>query len=88
MKVLVTGATGFVGRHLLPALEHAGHSLTLPIRDSGAEARLPEAIAPTRRRISVLGDIDESAEDKEAFMRVNARGTSRLVQQSVDAGVQ
>jgi len=113
MKVLVTGATGFVGRHLLPALERAGHSLTLPIRDAGAEARLPETIAPTTRRISVLGDIDErtdwrealrdvdavihlaarahllgeAAADEEAFMRVNARGTSRLVQQSVDAGV-
>lgn len=113
MKVLVTGATGFVGRHLLSSLERAGHSLILPIRDPGAEARLPETIAPTTRLISVLGDIDErtdwrealrdadavihlaarahlldeAAADEEAFMRVNARGTSRLVQQSVDAGV-
>ncbi len=113
MKVLVTGATGFVGRHLLPALERAGHSLSLPIRDSSAKARLPETPVPTTRRISVVGDIDErsdwrealrdvdavvhlaarahlldeAAEDEAAFMRVNARGTSRLVEQSVDAGV-
>ncbi len=113
MKVLVTGATGFVGRHLLPALERGGHLLTLPVRDSGAEARLPKSMAPNRRRLLVIGDIhartdwrealrdvdavihlaarahviDETAEDEEAFMSVNAGGTSRLVEQSVEAGV-
>jgi nucleoside-diphosphate-sugar epimerase len=113
MKVLVTGATGFVGRHLLPALERGGHSLTLPVRDSGAEARLPKTVAPNTRRLLVIGDIhartdwrealrdvdavihlaarahvlDETAEDEEAFMSVNARGTSQLVEQSVEAGV-
>ncbi len=113
MKVLITGATGFVGRHLLPALERGGHSLTLPVRDSGAEARLPESIAPNTRRLLVIGDIhartdwrealrdvdavihlaarahvlDETAEDEEAFMNVNVRGTSRLVEQSLEAGV-
>lgn len=113
MKVLVTGATGFVGGHLVPALERAGHSLTLAIRDTSAEARLPRTIASNARRVSVLGDIDgrsdwrdalqdaeavihlaarahvldESAEDENAFMEVNARGTSRLVEQAIDAGV-
>jgi nucleoside-diphosphate-sugar epimerase len=114
MRVLVTGATGFVGKHLLAALERAGHSLCLPLRESGAQARLPKTMAPDARRILVIGNIDaqtdwrealrdvdavihlaarahvldESAEDEEAFMSVNAHGTSRLVEQSVDAGVQ
>lgn len=113
MNVLVTGATGFVGRHLLPGLERDGHSLTVPIREPGAEARLPKAMAPKARRVLVLGDIDaqtdwrealrdvdavihlaahahvldETAQDEAAFMSVNARGTSQLVEQSVDAGV-
>ncbi|MBT8470170.1 MAG: NAD-dependent epimerase/dehydratase family protein [Deltaproteobacteria bacterium] len=113
MKVLVTGGTGFVGTHLLPVLERAGHSLTLAMRDSGAEARLPKAIASRQPRIAVVGDIDErtdwrdalqdcnavihlaarahvldeSAEDEDAFMKVNVRGTSRLVEQAIDAGI-
>ncbi len=28
MKILVTGATGFLGRHLVPALQGAGHAVT------------------------------------------------------------
>jgi len=113
MKVLVTGATGFVGSHLLPALERGGHSLTVPVRDSGAESRLPESTSPNKRRVLVIGDIHartdwgealrdvdavihlaarahvlgQATEDEEAFMSVNARGTSQLVTQSVEAGV-
>lgn len=32
MKVLVTGATGFVGKTLIPELQRAGHALVLPVR--------------------------------------------------------
>ena len=32
MNVLVTGGTGFVGRHLVPALEAAGHDATVLVR--------------------------------------------------------
>jgi len=33
MKVLVTGATGFIGRHLIPELLQAEHAVTVIIRD-------------------------------------------------------
>ena len=113
MRVLVTGATGFVGRHLLPVLHDAGHSLTLPLRHIDSQARLAKVTESGAERISVLGDIDEgtdwrealegvdavihlaarahlldeSADQSDAFVRVNARGTARLVEQSVEAGV-
>jgi len=35
MHVLVTGATGFVGRRLVPALRDAGHEVTALVRDAG-----------------------------------------------------
>ncbi|WP_224333269.1 NAD-dependent epimerase/dehydratase family protein [Haloprofundus halobius] len=36
MKVLVTGATGFVGGQLVPALRTAGHDVTVLVRDAQA----------------------------------------------------
>lgn len=46
MKILVTGASGFIGRHLIAVLHQAGHQLVLPLRGSqsylaGAGAQLP-----------------------------------------------
>lgn len=41
MKVLVTGATGFVGRHVVSALLAKGHSVTAVARDADKARSLP-----------------------------------------------
>lgn len=42
MKILVTGATGFVGKQLLPLLKNAGHEISVLTRDpENAVVRLP-----------------------------------------------
>lgn len=56
-KVLVTGATGFVGRRLVEALTAAGHDVTALTRDARRAAELP---APIRiiTRIDQIGNDD------------------------------
>src|ERR1700688_189218 len=43
MRVFVTGATGALGRHLVPGLVAAGHQVTATTRTPGKAARLREA---------------------------------------------
>ncbi|WP_306520493.1 NAD-dependent epimerase/dehydratase family protein [Rheinheimera sp.] len=37
MKIMVTGATGFIGGFLVPELQAAGHQLVLPVRKAGVD---------------------------------------------------
>ena len=48
MKVLVTGATGFVGSHTVAALEHSGHAVRIMVRDPSrvAAALDPHGVTP------------------------------------------
>ena len=43
MRVFVTGATGALGRHLVPGLVAAGHEVTATTRTPGKVAQLREA---------------------------------------------
>ena len=36
MQILVTGASGFIGSHIVQALNNAGHTVTVCVRDSKA----------------------------------------------------
>lgn len=41
MRLLVTGATGFIGRHVVPELIRRGHEVTAVARDKGRAAKMP-----------------------------------------------
>jgi nucleoside-diphosphate-sugar epimerase len=96
MKALVTGGTGFVGRHLIDALLRRGDEVTALVR-SPTKAKALESMAVRL----VRGDLDDSAALAEAtrgqdivyhvaglvaarnedeFLRVNRDGTRRLLE--------
>lgn len=62
-SILVTGANGFVGRALCPALEHAGHRVRRGVRRPRDAAR-DDAITP-------IGDIDASTDWSQALSGID-----------------
>lgn len=82
MRILLTGADGFTGRHLLPAAQKQGFEL------AGLESDLtnPQAVSEEVAKINPTYVIHLAAisavthADEEAFYRVNLFGTQNLLQ--------
>ena len=102
MRVLVTGATGFVGSHLAEVLRHRGDEVTVLARS----ARKAEALRPLGVAV-VEGDLHGTAalaravegqdvifhvagmvaaRDEAEFLRANQAGTANLVAAAQRAG--
>lgn len=59
MRILVTGATGFIGRHLIAELLTAGHEVVAAVRDvKGIRHRFPAVVAV---RVDFNSDTDSTA---------------------------
>lgn len=99
MTVLVTGATGFIGRRLVTALADAGHrvvaasragtpvagaaAVPLDLADPATFTGLPSAVETV---VHLAALIDVRADNLDTARAINVAGTGRLVDYAAAAG--
>ena len=74
MKIAITGASGFVGRHLTRQLASEGHELVLLAR--GVDRRDPSAVHLPQAHFVQVG-LSDPAALAQAFARMRCSGTLR-----------
>lgn len=77
MKILMTGATGFIGRNLALRLKEAGHAV-LPVTRATSETQLANLVSQAEAVIHLAG-ANRPVNDAE-FGEVNDQYTARLCQ--------
>lgn len=91
MKYLVSGATGFLGRHLVSALEGAGHKVVSLSRTTGCDV-LDAAGVRARAdgcdgAFHCAGKVSRRPDDAEELYRVHVEGTKTFVEACAAARV-
>lgn len=102
-RILLTGATGFVGSHILKNLLHQHMTVRVALRHGDAAAYLPEGV-----EVAVVGDLGPdtvwddalqgvdvvlhvagvaAAGNDDALQRVNVQSTDHLARRAADKGV-
>jgi len=100
MRILVTGATGFLGLNLLAALEDTGYEPVAMVRPASSTTRLPAGVATVDGDLrdadslaAALADVDAvvhlaaAVYDTAQMGETNAAGTERLVEAAADADI-
>jgi UDP-glucose 4-epimerase len=75
MQILVTGASGFIGRHVVAALTDAGHAVTTLHRGEPLPSQQPPSPLVRHLRADVLSDeARRAAAEAEAVVHLAGRG--------------
>ena len=83
MKILVTGSSGFIGKHLLPSLQDAYsvHELTSDLRDHDKVKQEVEHVQPTVvLHLAARTEVQESFYEQVSFSEINYVGTVNLIE--------
>lgn len=72
VRVLLTGGTGFVGRHLLPQLLEAGAQVTCLTRSSSHTAHLPQGVAVAQADLASGRGLIEALEGQDMVIHMAA----------------
>lgn len=101
MRVLVTGATGFIGLNLLAALEETDHEPVAMVRPASTTTRLPDGVDTVEADLSdgdsltaALAGVDgvvhlaAAVYDTESMAATNITGTEQLVEAAADTGIE
>ncbi len=101
-RIFVTGATGFVGRHVVPRLMESGHAVRILARGPVRQHLLPEGVEVSRTSLTDQEGLEAALSGMDAvvhlvaiirergeatFDRVNHLGTSSLAKAALSAGV-
>ena len=91
MRFLVTGATGFLGTHLVASLEARGHDVMPFSRATGGDVldveRVRAAAAGCDGAFHCAGKVSRKPGDAEALYRLHVEGTKNVLDACADAGV-
>ena len=86
MRVFITGADGFVGRHLRPRLEASGHTVTgcdrdtIDVRDADAvKGALADFGAEAVIHLAAISFVPGAAAEPELTEQINVGGTQAVV---------
>ena len=71
-KVLLTGGTGFVGRHLLPQLLAAGAEITCLTRAASRTGHLPQGVATVQANLTTGEGLEAALQGKDVVIHMAA----------------
>lgn len=97
MKALITGAGGFVGRHLVTHLEENGDEVAVLDHEGDQPVDVTDGAAVTKRigeqepevvyHLAAVSHVGQSWDAPERVWRVNAEGTLHVLRACVESGV-